>query len=76
MVVEDDMRAEVTEVLLPAHAKLDAIDAKSERETKNLNERMTAIERVICMCVASRDRRTRFRTCGWTVWMEFRAGFQ
>ena len=47
MVVKDDLRAEVTEALLPVYAKLDAIDAKSERaleETKNLNVRMSAIE--------------------------------
>ena len=47
MVVKHDLRAEVTEALLPVYAKLDAIDAKSERaldETKNLNARLTAIE--------------------------------
>ena len=47
MVVKDDLRAEVTEALLPVYANLDSINAKSERaldETKVLNERLTAIE--------------------------------
>ena len=47
IVVKDDLRAEVTEALLPVYANLDSINAKSERaldETKVLNERLTAIE--------------------------------
>ena len=48
IVVKDDLRAEVSEALLPVYAKFDAIEAKSERalsETKNLNERLSMIER-------------------------------
>ena len=45
--VKDDLRAEVTEALIPVYANLDSINATSERalgETKVSNERLTAIE--------------------------------
>ena len=47
MVVKDELRAEITEALLPVYANIDAIRANSDRalaETKNLNERISALE--------------------------------
>ena len=46
MVVKDDLRAEITEALVPVYAHLQAVDAKSEKalqQSMNLNERRVAI---------------------------------
>ena len=47
MVVKDDLRAEITEALVPVYAHLQVVAAKSERalqQSMNLNERLVAIE--------------------------------
>ena len=49
IVIKDDLRAEVTEVLLPVYARLDALYVKSERilqGTTNLHERSMKVETV------------------------------
>ena len=67
IIVKDDLRAEVTEALLPVHTKLNAIDAKSERaleETRLLNERLSVVERKSrLMLIALRILKARCRTC-------------
>ena len=59
MFVKDDLRAEMTEALLPVYANIEAVNAKSDRalaETKNLNARMPAIEQKgLWMSIASHD---------------------
>ena len=47
IVVRDDIRADITEALQPAHERLDTVDAKSTQaltETKALHQRLEVIE--------------------------------